>query len=134
MKFLALPRANTSISQHAFVAMMTASIAFLSLLPSAAVAQKSSAEAIEQYRSAVALQNQELYDLAAEEWEAFVKKHGNDQYVGNAQHYLGVCYFQTEKYAKADKAFDAAVSANTTRNPKGKVKLSTTLFLSLIHI
>ena len=75
---------------------------------SAKEAAKSTAEAIRVYRSAVALQNRESFDLAADEWAAFLKDHGGDPLAGKARHYLGVCLLQQKKYADAAAAFEKA--------------------------
>ena len=70
----------------------------------------SSAKAIQQYRSAVALQNREVYDLAVEEWRAFVEDHSEDPLAGKAHHYLGICLFQLGKFQKAEGAFELALA------------------------
>lgn len=59
----------------------------------------------QQYVAARALQNRELFDAAAEEWETFLKKFATDPLAGWAQHYLGVCRLQNKEYDKAQAAF-----------------------------
>ncbi len=69
----------------------------------------SSAEAIRQYRVAVALQNKAIYDLATEEWQSFLQDHANDPLAAAAHHYLGVCLFQQGKFAAAEAAFQRSI-------------------------
>ena len=75
---------------------------------------KSPAEAIRQYRSAVAFQNKETFDLAAEEWQAFLDKHPQDPLAGKARHYLGVCLLQLKQPAEAAQAFEKVLSDDPT--------------------
>ncbi len=71
----------------------------------------SSAEAREQYRAAVALQNREVYELAAEEWSAFLKQHPRDPLAAKALHYRGICRFQLSNYGQAEADFQAVVNS-----------------------
>ena len=71
--------------------------------------KKSSSKAIQQYRSAVALQNREVYDLAADEWNVFIHEHKDDPLLPKAQHYLGICFFQLGKFKKAEVAFSQSL-------------------------
>ncbi len=71
----------------------------------AAAQAKSTPAAIRQYRDAVALQNQGVYDLASDEWESFLKKFPEDPLAAKARHYLGVCKLQVKKYDEAAAAF-----------------------------
>jgi TolA-binding protein len=64
----------------------------------AAPAAKSSPAAVRQYRDAVAFQNRQVYDLAADEWESFLKQFAQDPLALKARHYLGVCKLQLKKY------------------------------------
>ena len=66
---------------------------------------QSEAQAAGLYRSAVALQNRELYDLAADEWAAFLQQSGGDPLAAKARYYRGVCLFQLEQYAAAEAEF-----------------------------
>ena len=70
----------------------------------------SSDAAIEQYRAAVAFQNRAVYDLAVGEWQKFLEDHADDPLAPKAQHYLGVCYFQQQKYGEAQAAFEQVVA------------------------
>ncbi len=71
--------------------------------------EKSSPAAIRQYRVAVALQNKAIFDLATEEWKTFIKDHSDDPLIAAADHYLGVCLFQQQKYAAAESAFEQSI-------------------------
>lgn len=57
--------------------------------------------ATRQYAAAVALQNREVYDLAAEEWQTFVTKFPNDPRIDRGYHYLGICYLKNQQLDKA---------------------------------
>ena len=59
----------------------------------------------EQYRTAVALQNRQMYDLAAKEWSAFLDANATDPLAANARYYLGVCCFQQSQFDKAEQNF-----------------------------
>ncbi|MEM8679019.1 MAG: tetratricopeptide repeat protein [Planctomycetota bacterium] len=74
-------------------------------LVSVALAQSPEQEATQQYSAAVALQNQQLFDLAAEEWENFLDQYPDHKLSGKASYYLGVCRFQQRDYAQAERAF-----------------------------
>lgn len=63
--------------------------------------QGSNAAAAAQFRTAVALQKREQYDLAADEWEAFLKDFGKDPRVASATYNLGLCRFNNKQYAAA---------------------------------
>src|SRR5688572_19288891 len=59
----------------------------------------------QQYAAAVALQKRELHAVAAEQWEAFLKKFASDPLAPWAQHNLGVCRLQNKEYDRAQAAF-----------------------------
>ncbi len=62
----------------------------------------SSPAALDAYSSAANLQNNGAFDLAAEEWEAFLKKHAADPLAAKARHYLAVCRIQLKQFDKAE--------------------------------
>ena len=62
--------------------------------------------AIELFRNAAALQNRQLYDLAAAEWHGLIRQFGKDPLAVKARQYHGVCLFQTGKYAAAAALFE----------------------------
>jgi len=66
-------------------------------------------EALNQYADAASYQNNGAFDLAAEEWESFLKKFPQDPLAAKAQHYLGVCQLQLKHFDKAAAAFEAVV-------------------------
>jgi len=71
-------------------------------------------EALYQYSDAASFQNNGKFDLAAEEWESFLKKFPKDPLAAKAQHYLGVCRLQLKHFDKAAAAFETLV----TEHPK----------------
>ncbi|MDX1964426.1 MAG: tetratricopeptide repeat protein [Pirellulales bacterium] len=71
-----------------------------------APAAESSAEAIQQFRLAVPLQNKGNYDLAVEEWETFLKQFPQDPLAPKARYYAGVCYQQLKQYDQAQAAYE----------------------------
>jgi len=96
------------------------------LLGSAVAAQPTgeSDAATRQYAAAVALQNREIYDLAAEEWEKFISDFSSDSRVAKAQHYLGVCHLKSQKYEEAIRAFDGVLR----KHPSFELAETTHLF------
>jgi TolA-binding protein len=98
-----------------------------------AFAQQSSAATSEaarqQYAAAVALQNRELYDTAAQEWAAFLQKFPNDPRADRAQHYLGVCQYQDKKYPEAIASFEKVIR----QYPKFELLETTHYSLALAH-
>jgi TolA-binding protein len=72
-------------------------------------APKSPQEALVLYSDAASFQNNGAFELAAEEWEKFLKRFPKDALAGKAQHYLGVCHLQLKRYDKAADAFQAVV-------------------------
>ena len=89
---------------------------FLSLacwfVQSAVVGAQSEAErapsetaAARQYAAAVALQNREVYDLAAEEWAKFLEQFASDSRANHARHYRAVCLLKLDKLEEAAASF-----------------------------
>lgn len=70
---------------------------------------KSTPEAEAMYADAANFQNNGSFELAAEEWDKFLKKYPKDPLAAKAQHYLGVCELQLKHYDKAAAAFAAVV-------------------------
>ena len=62
--------------------------------------------ATETFRSAVALENRGLYDLAADEWAAMLAAHPHDPRAQQARLHRGVCLFALEQYAEAAGEFE----------------------------
>jgi len=77
--------------------------------PPAAAAPEMTPAATRQYAAAVRLQNLKSYDLAIEEWEKFLDQFQGDPRVGEATHYLGVCYYQAGKLDEASATFEKVV-------------------------
>src|SRR5919198_847461 len=51
----------------------------------------SSSEAVLAFREAANFQNNGAFEVAAEEWQKFLKDFGKDPLATKARHYLGVC-------------------------------------------
>lgn len=62
-------------------------------------------QATVQYNAAAKLQNSQLWELAAAEWESFLKAFPNDPRAGRATHYCGVCLYNLKRYEEAAGAF-----------------------------
>lgn len=62
------------------------------------------------FAAAVGFQNQKLYDLASEEWQAFLRKHPDDPRQDKAHHYLGTCLLQEKKYEQAVREFEIIIA------------------------
>ena len=90
---------------------VVALLLFAGLSPAArsqdAAPAKSPPAAVRQYADAVALQNRGVYDLAADEWEKFLKSYAKDPLEPKAEYYLGVCRLQLKKYDDLPRRFVA---------------------------
>lgn len=93
------------------LAVLAAVWAFAITLSTAFAAQQTGETdaATRQYAAAVALQNREVYDLAAEEWEKFISSFSADSRIAKAEHYLGICHLKSQKYKEAIRAFDGVL-------------------------
>lgn len=69
----------------------------------------SSSAAVLAYREAANFQNNGALEVAAEEWQKFLKNFPSDPLTPKAQHYLGVCQLQLKNYPAATSAFEAVV-------------------------
>ncbi len=81
------------------------------------------------YAAAAAFQNQGVFELAIEEWEAFLKQFPADPLAAEAQFNLGACYFKLGKFARAADAY-AAVAA---KYPKFDLAETNLLNLGISH-
>jgi tol-pal system protein YbgF len=50
------------------------------------------------------------YDLAITGFQDFLTNYANSEYADNAIHYLGVCYFEQNRYEQAVQAFDQVIN------------------------
>jgi TolA-binding protein len=91
--------------------------------------QPGSDEAARQYAAAVALQNREVYDLAAEEWDKFIQSFPKDDRAPRAHHFRAVCRLQLKEYDQALSGFQYVVK----NYPKFELMESTYLYLGLAH-
>lgn len=71
----------------------------------------SSTAARSAYAAAAALHNREAWDLAAEEWEAFLESHPRDTLAPKARCYLGICQMNTDRWPQAIETFGAVIRA-----------------------
>ncbi|HEV3136324.1 MAG TPA: tetratricopeptide repeat protein, partial [Pirellulales bacterium] len=67
--------------------------------------QKSLPAAVRQFRDCAAFQDRGVYDLAADEWETFLKRFPQDPLAAKAHHYLGMCRLLLKQYDAAATAF-----------------------------
>jgi len=86
--------------------------------PAAAPPQRSAPAAASAYASAAALQDQGLFDLAADEWSALVGAFPDDPLAPRARYNWGVCLFQAKQFAAAAKQF------TTVSDPQQHPKLA----------
>jgi TolA-binding protein len=89
--------------------------AFLGNVPRAVCAEKpatakSTPDALNLYADAASFQNNNAFELAAEEWEKFLKLYPNDPLADKARHYAGVCQMQLKQFARAAEHFAAVVA------------------------
>jgi cellulose synthase operon protein C len=89
-------------------------IAIVSVLASALIsaaqdkgAKRSTSEAVLAYREAANFQNNGAFEVAAEEWQKFLKNFSSDPLAPKAQHYLGVCQLQLKQYPAAIATLEA---------------------------
>lgn len=80
-------------------------LAASALAPFAVSADQPDSAAIRNFNTTAALQNNGFYDKAAVRWTAFLKDHPQDERVGKASYYLGICQLQTRKFAEAIQTF-----------------------------
>jgi TolA-binding protein len=79
------------------------------ILPPQVGGEESTQEALNVYAEAAGFQNGGQYDLAADEWENFLKRFNKDPLFKKAQHYAGVCRLQLQEYEKAAVHFEQVV-------------------------
>jgi cellulose synthase operon protein C len=75
---------------------------------------KSSDEAKAIYSDAANFQNNQSFDLAAEEWEKFLTRFPKDPLAVKATNYAGVCYLQLKQFAKAAEKFEVIATKHPT--------------------
>ena len=73
-------------------------------------ARNSSREAANVYAEAASYQNSGQYDLAAEQWERFIKAYPRDPKFRKAQYYAGVCRQQLGEFKEAVAHFTASLA------------------------
>jgi len=83
--------------------------------------------ATRQYAAAVALQNREVFDLAADEWDKFLRQFPDDPRADRATHYLGVCHLKGNRFADAAEAFQKALK----QFPQSTLRETSLLYLGI---
>jgi TolA-binding protein len=89
----------------------TAGVVAAEPAPATSSAATSSTAARSAYAAAAALHNREAWDLAAEEWQSFLKSHPRDTLAPKARCYLGICQMNTDRWPLAITTFDAVIRA-----------------------
>ena len=125
-----LRRARTGRLLHA---LWLAAVLFSAWSPAAVLAQQATPDAAldpaatRQYAAAVALQNREQFELAIDEWRAFLTRHAADPRADRATHYLGVCHLKANQLPQAVTAFGQAIA----KYPESELLPASYLYLGI---
>lgn len=68
------------------------------------------------YMKAFGLFSADNYNQAVEAFESFIKAYPDSEYAGNAQYWIGECYYTQRNFTQALEAFDKVI----TNYPRGK--------------
>ena len=68
-------------------------------------AQEVDPAAARDFNTSAALQNNGLYEKAAQKWGQFFKDHPQDERLDKAYYYLGICQLHTQKFPEAIASF-----------------------------
>jgi TolA-binding protein len=68
-------------------------------------AQEPDPAAVRDFNTTAALQNNGLYEKAAQKWEQFIKDYPQDKRLDKVHYYLGICQLHTKKFDEAIKTF-----------------------------
>lgn len=101
--------------------------------------------ATRQYATAVALQNRDQFDLAADEWQKFLTAYAADSRAARARHYRGLCLLKLKQYAaalpefqklldEADKLPPEALVAEAADGEKTNLLPATYLYAGLCEL
>jgi cellulose synthase operon protein C len=90
---------------------LTAWLGLLLAIPASAPAAESSDVARAAYASAAALQNREAWDLAAEEWAAFLKAHPADPLALKGRFYLAICQLKEDDWPAAQQTLRDVIAS-----------------------
>jgi TolA-binding protein len=93
------------------VSLLTAWLGLLLATPASARAAESSDAARADYASAAALQNREAWDLAAEEWAAFLKAHPTDPLALKGRFYLAICRLKQDDWSAAQQTLREVIAS-----------------------
>ena len=86
------------------------SFIFALLITASAAGLVKSDEPLDIYTDAASFHNNNVFELAVEEWERFLRKYPQHELARKARYYLGVCNFQLKKYPQAVSAFKSAIA------------------------
>lgn len=86
-------------------------LGFMLVAPAPVGAAESSDAARAGYASAAALQNREAWDLAAEEWAAFVKAHPSDPLALKGRYNLAMCQLKQDDWPAADRTLREVIAS-----------------------
>lgn len=70
-------------------------------------AQDADPAATRDFNTTAALQNNGLYEKAAQKWDQFIKAYPQDKRLDKVHYYLGICQLHTKKYPEAIATFTA---------------------------
>ena len=118
--------ANAKWAQ-AFVVALVVSSAAAPLAGQEAPKAASPPAAVRQFRDAVVFQDRGVYDLAADEWQNFLKEFPADPLAPKARHYLGVCRLLLKQYDAAAESLQQVIR----EHPHGELADSSYLNLGL---
>ena len=86
-----------------------------------------SEEPLNIYTDAASFHNNNVFELAVEEWERFLQNYPQHELARKARYYLGVCYFQLKKHPQAISAFQSTI----TKEDKQEFELLEDAYLNL---
>jgi TolA-binding protein len=90
---------------------LTAWLGFLIAAAGSASAAESTDAARAAYASAAALQNRGAWELAAEEWAAFVKAHPTDPLAVKGRYYLAICQLKQDDWTAAQQTLRDVIAS-----------------------
>lgn len=109
-------------------------IALAATLSVAAAAHAGNRQAIERFRAAAALQQRELFDLAATDYDAIERDFATDPVADRARLARGVCLFQLGKFAEAAAALKPLAARQVTLADDQREQLLAYLGLSQYNL
>jgi TolA-binding protein len=108
-------------------AMLSYALVVVSAGPVAAQTPIANRAADQQFAASAGLHNRQAFDLAADEWQKFIKDFPDDKRISDARHYLGICRLQKQDYAGAVAILQELLKAD----PKFEQIAASQLYLGL---